>query len=43
VLSKGKIIMCEDLDEAKALMSFDLEQGGAEEAEDEELASFDLA
>lgn len=43
VLSRGKIIMCEDLDEAKALMSFDLEQGGAQEAEDEELASFDLA
>lgn len=43
VLSRGKIIMCEDLDEAKQLMTFDLEQGGADEVVDEELASFDLA
>lgn len=43
VLSKGKIIMCENLDEAKELLTFDLEQGGAEDAIDEELASFDLA
>jgi capsular polysaccharide transport system ATP-binding protein len=43
VLSKGKIVMCEDLEEAKALLTFDLDHGGAEEAIDEELASFDLA
>ena len=43
VLSKGKIIMCESLEEAKSLLVFDLEHGGAEELADEELASFDLA
>jgi capsular polysaccharide transport system ATP-binding protein len=43
VLSRGKIIMCEDLEEAKSLLTFDLEHGGEEEAIDEELASFDLA
>ena len=43
VLSRGKIIMCPSLDDAKQSMTFDLEQGGAEEAVDEELASFDLA
>ena len=43
VLAKGKILMCEDLDEAKSILTFDLEHGGAEELEDEELASFDLA
>jgi len=43
VLSRGKIIMCEDLNEAKSLLTFDLEHGGEEEAIEEELASFDLA
>jgi capsular polysaccharide transport system ATP-binding protein len=43
VLSRGKIIMCDSLDEAKSLLTFDLEHGGEEEAIDEELASFDLA
>jgi len=43
VLSKGKIIMCEDVEEAKSLLTYDLEHGGSEEAVDEELASFDLA
>lgn len=43
VLSKGKIEMCDDIEEAKARLDFDLEHGGEEEAVDEELASFDLA
>lgn len=43
VLSRGKIVLCGDFEEAKALMTFDLEHGGEEEAVDEELASFDLA
>lgn len=43
VLSRGKIVPCDGFDDAKALMTFDLEHGGEEEAVDEELASFDLA
>lgn len=43
VLSRGKIVPCEDLEEAKSVLTFDLEHGGEEEVADEELASFDLA
>lgn len=43
VLSKGKIITCDSLDDAKSLLAFDLEHGGEEEAIEDELASFDLA
>jgi capsular polysaccharide transport system ATP-binding protein len=43
VLSKGKIVLCEDLEEARSVLTFDLEHGGEEEAAEEELASFDLA
>ena len=43
VLSRGKIVPCEDVDEAKSVLTFDFEHGGEEEAVDEELASFDLA
>jgi capsular polysaccharide transport system ATP-binding protein len=43
VLSKGKIIMCDSLEDAKDLLTVDLEEGSAEELIDEELASFDLA
>jgi capsular polysaccharide transport system ATP-binding protein len=43
VLSRGKIIMCEDIDEAKSLLTFDMQHGGEEEAIEDMLASFDLA
>lgn len=43
VLRRGKIIMCDTHEQAKELFASTFAEGAAEEVDDEELASFDLA
>lgn len=43
VVSRGKIILCRDHEEAAKLFDMNFDQGGGDEIADEDLASFDLA